>query len=146
MRSVLIILTCVAAGAATAQGADPAVAAPPAATAVAAPVATAPAAAPAAGAAPAATPASTTPATPAAPAAAASATSTELTAWERELIAKGYKPGVYNGQKMYCHAEEVLGSRLGGHKVCATADQLAIDKQNAKELTERTQKMPVVSQ
>jgi hypothetical protein len=86
----------------------------------------------------------------AAPAAASSAAAAPAnqgpTMWEKELMAKGYKPAMYGNQKMYCHQEETLGTRLGGHKICATADQLALDQHNAKELTERTQKMPVVSQ
>ncbi len=60
-------------------------------------------------------------------------------------MAKGYKPVMFGDQKMYCHTEQELGSRLGGKRVCATADQLAVDQQNAKELTERAQRMPVNS-
>jgi hypothetical protein len=132
--TTVICLTCLGTGVALADPAAPAAAT--VATPAAPPAAATPASSPVAAAAAAAKPA-------AASTTAASAAGAPTSAFEKQLIAKGYKPAMYGDQKMYCHEEQVLGSRLGGKKVCATADQLAIDQQNAKELTEHAQKMPV---
>jgi hypothetical protein len=134
--ATVICLTCLAAGVALADPEAPAAAQ---STTPAAPVATA--AAPAA----AVTAATASAAAPAAKPEAAPAASAAPSVWEKQLMAKGYKPVMFGDQKMYCHEEQQVGSRLGGKRVCATADQLAVDQQNAKELTEHAQRMPVNS-
>jgi hypothetical protein len=151
MRAILIVMSCLGAGSlasAVAQAASPetpAASATPTATAV-------PAATPAVAAAPAAA-AVAPPASAAAPATATAATASaataeqtaEQSAWEKQLLSRGYKPAMLNGQKVWCRKEEILGSRLAPKNVCAPAEQLELNAQTAKEATEHAQKMPVWS-
>ncbi len=65
------------------------------------------------------TTASTTPINPAAPAKAAA--------------------GAQAADRMICEREEVLGSRLQGHRVCKTASQWAEERRAAREDVERSQ-------
>jgi hypothetical protein len=56
----------------------------------------------------------------------------ELTADEKNLLARGYKVETRNGQKYFCHNEAALGTRFK-NKVCATAEQLAGVRQESKD-------------
>jgi hypothetical protein len=133
MRLVLAVLAVITVGSLGTAVADE-TSAPPESQAPATAPAPAAAAAPAAPAAPAA----------AAPAAAAPAATAKADAGtdakEKHLLAEGYKTEMHNGDKVFCRKEEILGSRLGGHKVCGSAVDLiareAADKANT-ELTER---------
>jgi hypothetical protein len=99
---------------------------------------------------PAATPASAAPSTPVTNANAASAAKPEANAAadaaaaaaaeEKRLLADGYKPEMRNGTKVWCRREQELGSRLGGQKVCGTAQELKLVVQQNKDLVERIQK------
>lgn len=130
MRSSIGILAFIGLGAVAVAFADPS-ATETATTATAAPTAQASAAAPAQPAA-ASTPASS--ATPAAPKVAAPAASTSAAEEERErhFLSEGYRLEMRNGEKMFCRREEVLGSRLGAQKVCASALQLTETERQAK--------------
>ncbi|MBV8405156.1 MAG: hypothetical protein JO203_13285 [Gammaproteobacteria bacterium] len=95
---------------------------------------------PAAPAAATATPATTTPA-----AAAASADAAAQAAEDKRLLAAGYKPEMRKGTKVWCRNETEIGSHLGGHKVCGTADEIktvAHDNQESVEQAQRRQINP----
>jgi hypothetical protein len=61
---------------------------------------------------------------PTAPADQAAANKAKLDQDEKTMRAAGYTPEMHNGQKVYCKREQEEDSRLGGHKVCATAEQV----------------------
>jgi hypothetical protein len=138
MRLSFVALLCISAGSLGIATAEE----PPAATGTPVPGTTAaqvPAAPPASNA---------TPATPAAAAAAPAAKQdVKADANEKHLLAEGYKSEMRNGDKVFCRKEELLGSRLGGKKVCDTADNLVaredMDKANA-ERTERQGRSGVI--
>ena len=113
MRAPVAMLGCLAVGALSLALADPPATAP------------ASSAAPPAAAAPASTPA-------AAPAAA-------LSEKEKELLAKGYKMEMRHGERVFCRYEEELGSRVGGRKICGSADPLLVTQRAAKESVEQIQ-------
>ncbi|HET9331778.1 MAG TPA: hypothetical protein VFO23_14730 [Steroidobacteraceae bacterium] len=127
MRSSIGILAFIGFGAVSVAFADPS-ATETATTATAAPAAQATATAPAQPAAPA------TSATPAAPKVAAPAASTSAAEEERErhFLSEGYRLEMRNGEKVFCRREEMLGSRLGAQKVCASALQLTETERQAK--------------
>lgn len=102
-----------------------------------------------------ATPAApTSTATPAAPASAASPAAakpaaespknapTELTADEKRLIAAGYKLEVKGDKRIFCRKEATLGSRFE-KKVCGTADQLASQTRDSKDMAEGAQRTAI---
>jgi hypothetical protein len=130
MRLVVCVLACVAAGGMALALADPP--ANPAPTAAAAPQATQPATsatAPAASA-------------PAAQSPQAATTTVDVDAQreqmlEKRYLAEGYKLEMHNGEKLFCRREEELGSRLGGQKVCSTAQQLEFTEEEAKAAIQR---------
>jgi hypothetical protein len=81
------------------------------------------------------------PATPATPAASALHEATAaIDPRERMLKAKGYHLEMRNGEKYYCHNEEVLGSRVGGRKFCGTVADLADREQRSKDMAESAQR------
>ncbi len=127
MRSSIGILAFIGFGAVAVAFADPS-ATETATTATATPAAQATATAPAQPAAPA------TSATPAAPKVAAPAASTSAAEEERErhFLSEGYRLEMRNGEKVFCRREEMLGSRLGAQKVCASALQLTETERQAK--------------
>jgi hypothetical protein len=59
---------------------------------------------------------------------------------EKELLAKGYKIEMHNGERLFCRREEVLGSRLGAGKVCGTKERLKHSEQESKDFTEESQR------
>ena len=126
MRSSIGLLAFIGFGAVSVAFADPS-ATETATTATAVPAAQAAPAQPAAS-----TPA--TSATPAAPKAAAAAASTSSAEEERErhFLSEGYRLEMRNGEKVFCRREEMLGSRLGAQKVCASALQLTETERQAK--------------
>ena len=93
-------------------------------------------------------PAAALAATPASPATSAAATTAPAGVnradsseqKEKHLLAEGYKSEMRNGDKVFCRKEEVLGSRLGGQKVCGNADNLVAREQMDKENAERTER------
>ncbi len=127
MRSSIGILAFIGFGAVAVAFADPS-ATETATTATATPAAQATATAAAQPAAPA------TSATPAAPKVAAPAASTSAAEEERErhFLSEGYRLEMRNGEKVFCRREEMLGSRLGAQKVCASALQLTETERQAK--------------
>ena len=142
MRFVVSVLASLGVGAISVALADPPASSPP--RTIAAPAADAPAAAPAADA-PAATPAASPPAaatsTPAAKAAtAAPATAPTIDQYEKHFLAEGYKLEMHNGRKLFCRSEEILGSHLGGQKVCATLEQLKATETGHREQIEKWQR------
>ena len=139
MRFAVGVLVCLNAAAASLALADPP-ATPPATTATA-PAASSPTA-----------PLATTPAAAVAPAPAAaqpaSATqaATRATAaptldqYEKHFLAEGYKLEMHHGEKMFCRSEELLGSRLGGHKACSTLEQLKATETGTRESVSQWQR------
>ena len=127
MRSSIGTLAFIGFGAVSVAFADPS-ATETATTATAAPAAQASVTTPAQPA------AASTPATPAAPKVAAPAASTSAAEEEREhhFLSEGYRLEMRNGDKVFCRREEVLGSRLGAQKVCASALQLTETERQAK--------------
>jgi len=123
MRIAAVLLACLGAGALTSALADPTAETKPAATA--APSAPAPAAAQAA--APATSPPASKPAAP------------EIDPVEKHFLAEGYKPAMRHGVKMFCRHEDVLGSRLGGGYVCATAQELESLEAQSRQAVEHVQ-------
>jgi hypothetical protein len=96
---------------------------------------------------PAATPAAAATPTPAAasPPAVKAAVSRPATApaidqYERHFLAEGYKLEMHNGEKLFCRSEELLGSHLGGRKVCSSLEQLKANEPGARESVERWQR------
>jgi hypothetical protein len=122
MRIAVVLLACLGAGALTSVLADPTAETQPAATA--APSAT-PAAAEAA--APATSPTASKPAAP------------EIDPVEKHFLAEGYKPAMRRGVKVFCRREDVLGSRLGGGYVCATAQELESLEAQSRQAVEHVQ-------
>jgi hypothetical protein len=159
MRFSGAILLCLGAASLT-----PCLADPPDSTAVAtSQPATPPAPAPSSPASPAApaaptTSQSATPAAPTAPsspavsaasaakAAPATATADEKHVADKDLLAAGYSPEMHNGTKVWCRREQELGSRLGGHKTCGTAEELNFIQQETRERLEMTQRDSVYPQ
>jgi hypothetical protein len=129
MRLLVGVLACMSVGAISIAMADPP---PPASSTATAPAATSVPAAPAAA------------AKAAAPAADAEKTSVvvqstpEVDPLEKHFLAEGYKMEMRNGEKVFCRREEELGSRLGGRKVCSTAQQLDITERTAKASVNRS--------
>jgi len=122
MRLVVGLLTCIALGGAGLAWADPPASA---ATPTPAPAQTS---APAA-----ATPVANATSTPAAgtnPPVVVEGTK-EADPLEKHFLAEGYKIEMHNGEKYFCRREETLGTRLGGQKVCGTAQQLQATEQEA---------------
>ncbi|MXP45132.1 hypothetical protein [Allopontixanthobacter sediminis] len=48
-------------------------------------------------------------------------------------------PAEAKPEKMICHQDKVIGSRVSAKKVCKTASQWAAEKQDAREATEKVQ-------
>jgi hypothetical protein len=63
----------------------------------------------------------------------------QLTHEEQQLISRGYKLEVRNGEKWFCRREQMLGSRLNEVKHCGTASMLAESTQRQKEETRNAQ-------
>jgi len=57
----------------------------------------------------------------------------------KELLAKGYKPQARGSEVFYCRREPILGSKFE-HKVCKSAEQIALAEKDSKEMTERIQR------
>jgi hypothetical protein len=62
---------------------------------------------------------------------------------ERQLISKGYKPEMRDGQKVFCRRDDELGSRIGSVKHCATVEQWKQSQQAGREETESIQRTQV---
>jgi|HubBroStandDraft_5_1064220.scaffolds.fasta_scaffold419309_2 hypothetical protein len=120
---------------------------PPAAPSPVAPASAAAEPRPTTPAAPAAIPTAPVTATAAVPAAAATPASTiakppeSTDPKERHLLAEGYKSEMRNGDRVFCRKEQVLGSRLGGQKVCGNADDLIAREEMDKANAERTERL-----
>jgi hypothetical protein len=140
MRLVIGILACMGSGAIALADPPPPTPTQPAPSGVT----TAPSPAAVATPAPAAgtTPAPAGATTP--PTASATGASHEATAAidprEKLLRAKGYRLETRNGEKMYCRNEEVLGSRLGGRKVCGTVQELENREHLSQEMIGNVQR------
>jgi hypothetical protein len=67
---------------------------------------------------------------------------TELTADEKRLISSGYKLEVKGDKRLFCRREATLGSRFE-KKVCGTADQLASQTRDSKDVTESAQRTAI---
>jgi hypothetical protein len=126
MRFFVALLACAAAGN-LARAADPP--AGPAIPTAAAGVSTPATAATATAAASAAQPAAA--AKPAAPAA------EQVDPKEKHFLAEGYALEMHHGNKLFCRREEQMGTRLGAHKVCSTAEQLTATERDAQRAMER---------
>jgi hypothetical protein len=128
MRPFIALLASVAAGVTSFAFANPPAAAPAAQSTNVTPQA-------------ASTPASATPsattATPDTKPAVVVTSTPEQDALEKHFLAEGYKEVMHNGEKMFCRQEEQLGSRLGGRKVCGTAQQLMVTEQQAQASVDR---------
>jgi hypothetical protein len=144
IRFAIGVLVCLGAGGISAALADPVPPPTPAATSAPAPSTEPKQAAPA----PAAPAAEAKAATPAADARSPTPTAdtkstvvvqgkAEEDALEKRFLAEGYKIEMHNGEKLFCRREEQLGSRLGSHKNCGTAEQLNFIEQEAQAAVER---------
>jgi hypothetical protein len=60
---------------------------------------------------------------------------------EKNLRLKGYRLEMRHGVKMYCRNEEVLGSRLGGRKICGTVEDLQEREHLSREMAESAQRL-----
>jgi hypothetical protein len=99
-----------------------------------------PAAAPAATRAPATSPAAPAAASStSAPAAAKDTSASEVDNLDKHFLSEGYKIEMHGGTKLFCRREEELGSRLGGQKVCSTAQQLQATEREAQAAYQRGQ-------
>jgi hypothetical protein len=58
---------------------------------------------------------------------------------EKHFLSEGYKLEMHHGEKYFCRREEELGSRLGGQKVCGTAQQLSATEREAQSAYQRGQ-------
>jgi hypothetical protein len=116
MRIAVGLLACLGAGALPSAFADPPAEPAPAATAAATVEA-------------ATLPPATKPAAP------------QIDPDEKRIISEGYKPEMRHGVKMFCRREQVLGSRLGEEKRCATLEQLKVSEQESKDLGRRLQQV-----
>ena len=129
MRTVVAMLACLGVGAISLALADPSTTAPGTS------------ATPASAAPPSATTPAPAAAAPAAAAPAAAANSAPaLDPKEQQLLAKGYKMQMRNGQRVFCKHEEELGSRVGGKTVCSSAEQLIRAQLDAKETMQQAQR------
>ncbi len=54
----------------------------------------------------------------------------------KQLLARGYKPQQRGDSIYYCRREQVLGSHFE-NKVCKTAEEIARDERDSKEMVER---------
>ena len=150
MRFAVGVLLCLNAGAISLALADPPTNAP-AATPTAAPAVNAPAAAQDTAPAPAASsPTGMAPPPTTAGTSSAAKTTTPATAaaptvdqYEKHFLAEGYKLEIHHGTKLFCRSEEVLGSRLGGMKLCSTLEQLKATETETRESIERWQRTSV---
>jgi hypothetical protein len=79
------------------------------------------------------------PAAPGAPAPAAVPVAPALSPAPATAPASAIKPVAKRPDKMICEHEEVLGSRLGGHRVCKPASQWAEERQQARAAVDRAQ-------
>jgi len=59
---------------------------------------------------------------------------------EKMLKAKGYRVEMRHGEKFYCRNEEVLGSRLGGRKICGTVEDLQDRERLSRDMAEGAQR------
>jgi hypothetical protein len=57
----------------------------------------------------------------------------ELTADEKELINRGYKLEMHDGEKFFCRREEQLGSRVNTHKTCDTGQSIQAHRADSRE-------------
>lgn len=97
---------------------------------------------PAAASSPAAAAPAAAPAVPAAPTAAPApppAPPPKIDFVEKHLLSEGYHVEMHNGERMFCHREEILGSRVDGRKVCNTKEQLELTENQNKLDLQRTQ-------
>jgi hypothetical protein len=74
-------------------------------------------------------------------AAAAVPTASSLTYDDKHFISEGYRIETHGDTKMYCRREDVIGTRLGAHTTCATAEQLKMSEMEAHESLSYTQRM-----
>lgn len=75
----------------------------------------------------------------------AKSATTELTPNEKRLISSGYKLEVKGDKHIFCRREATLGSRFE-KKVCGTADQLAAQTQDSKDMAESSQRNAIPMQ
>jgi hypothetical protein len=59
-------------------------------------------------------------------------TKPELTPDEKELISRGYKLEMHDGEKFFCRKEQQLGSRFE-HKICDTAQSAQLRRAEGQE-------------
>ena len=136
-RSIAAILALLGAGSMSVVLADPPAtpdAAASAASATSAAAATPPVA-------PAAANANASAAAAEKPVSAASAQAENDAAFEKKLTNSGYKSKMKNGTKVWCKRQDEIGSRLGGHEVCATPDEWRQVFRENQDVLEHIQKI-----
>jgi hypothetical protein len=52
---------------------------------------------------------------------------------DADLLREGYHPAMHRGQRMYCRADSVTGSRFS-EKTCLTAEQIRQQERAAKDI------------
>ena len=78
------------------------------------------------------------------PAAAPNATNSDkdqLTREEKSLLAAGYKMRVVKGERIFCHEDSQLGSRLMTTKRCGTARELSLTQRSQQNDVSKTQRV-----
>ncbi len=74
-----------------------------------------------------------------APPAAAKAAPVDEEAAAKRLRARGYRLEKRDGHEVWCRREDTLGTRLGGHTVCRTAEEIRYDEETVKRDVKRIQ-------
>ncbi len=57
----------------------------------------------------------------------------------KRLRSRGYRLEKRDGNEVWCRKEDAMGTRLGGHTVCRTADQIRYEEEKAKRDVQRIQ-------
>lgn len=57
----------------------------------------------------------------------------------KRLRARGYRLEKRDGNEVWCHKEDTMGTRLGGHTVCRTAEQIRYEEEKVKRDVQRIQ-------
>jgi hypothetical protein len=73
------------------------------------------------------------------PAAAAKTAAADEEAEVKRLRARGYRLEKRDGNEVWCRKEDTMGTRLGGHTVCRTAEQIRYEEEKVKRDVQRIQ-------
>jgi hypothetical protein len=77
--------------------------------------------------------------TPSAPAAKPDAGKPEITAQDHELMSRGYKLRMRNGEKWFCRREDEVGSHLQRPEQCSTEASILANEAASQEMVRKMQ-------